>query len=162
MSQETQTYQPLIVVKIRGLVSAQREARETLKFLHLEHTNHAVIIDNRPAYKGMLQRVNSYVTWGEADKATIVELIQKRGRLAGNNKVTEEYLQKAGFQNFEELADAIMAGKVEFAKLAGTVPVFKLHPPRKGYKGNTKKSFRAGGEAGNRGAVINDLVKRMA
>jgi ribosomal protein L30/L7E len=38
MSQETQVYNPLIVVKIRGLVSAQREVRETLKFLHLEHT----------------------------------------------------------------------------------------------------------------------------
>jgi large subunit ribosomal protein L30 len=161
MSQKTEERKTLIAVRIRGTISAQREARETLQFLHLEHTNHAIIIDNRPAYKGMLQRVQSYVTWGEADKATVEFMVTKRGRLAGDKKLTEEYLQKNGYQNFGELADAIMSGKVEFAKMPDAVPVFKLHPPSKGYKGKTKKSFKAGGEAGNRGEAINALVGRM-
>jgi large subunit ribosomal protein L30 len=161
MSQKTEERKTFVAVKVRGTISAQREARETLMFLHLDHTNHAVLIDNRPAYKGMLQRAQSYLTWGEVDKELVAAMIQKRGRLAGDKRITDEYLQKNGFKNFDELAQAIMEGKTEFAKMPDTVPVFKLHPPSKGYKGKTKKSFRSGGESGYRGAAINELVKRM-
>ena len=112
MAQKTEEFKCLVVVKIRGLVSAQREARETLMFLHLTHTNHAVIIDSRPAYKGMLQRVNSYVTWGEPTKETVAMMLQKRARLAGDKKLTEEYLQKAGYKSIDELAEAIRDCKV--------------------------------------------------
>jgi len=45
--------------------------------------------------------------------------------------------------------------------LPGVKPVFRLHPPRKGFKGSIKKSYRAGGEAGYRGEAINDLIRRM-
>jgi large subunit ribosomal protein L30 len=161
MAQRIEEYKPYVVVKIRGLVSAQREARETLMFLHLTHTNHAVIIDSRPAYKGMLQRVNSYVTWGEPTKETIAMMLQKRGRLAGDKKLTDEYIQKAGYKSIDDLAEAIVTCKAEFQKLPDVQPLFRLHPPSKGYKGKTKKGFKAGGEAGYRGEAINALVQRM-
>lgn len=162
MAQQTeQPTKSIVVIRVRGTVSAQKEARETLTMLHLDHTNHAVLIDDRPSYKGMLQKVNSYVTWGEVTKETIAEVIEKRGRLAGNKKLTAEYLEKLGFKSFEELADAIFTGKAEHGKLPFMTPLFKLHPPTKGYKGKTKKSFKAGGEAGYRGEAINELVKRM-
>jgi large subunit ribosomal protein L30 len=138
-----------------------KETRETLELLRLTHTNHAVLIDSRPAYKGMLQRASNYVTWGEATKETVVAMIEKRGRLAGSKKITAEYLQKAGYGSFEELADALMSCTLAYKNLPDIEPRFKLHPPSKGYKGLVKKSFRAGGEAGNRGEAINDLVKRM-
>ncbi len=161
MSEQTEQYKTIAVVRIRGTVSAQKEARETLTLLHLDHTNHAIIIDDRPSYKGMLQRVNSYVTWGEVSKETVIAMLEKRARLAGNKKLTAEYLDKLGFKTFAELADAIISGKAEHGKLPFMVPLFKLHPPSKGYKGKTKKAFRAGGEAGYRGEAINELVKRM-
>jgi len=161
MSQKTEECKPLVVVKVRGTVSAQREARETLQFLHLTHTNHAVLVDSRPAYKGMLQRVNSYVTYGEPTKETVVMMLQKRGRLAGDKKITDEYLQKIGYKSFEDLAEAIVTCKVVFQKLPDVTPLFKFHPPSKGYKGKTKKGFKAGGEAGYRGEAINELVQRM-
>lgn len=161
MSQKIEECKPLVVVRVRGTVSAQREARETLDLLHLGHTNHAVIIDSRPAYKGMLQRVNNYVTWGEPTKETVAAMLQKRGRLAGEKKLTDEYLQKAGYKSIDELADAILTCKAQYGKLPDVEPRFKLHPPSKGYKGKTKKGFKAGGEAGYRGEAINELVKRM-
>src|SRR4030065_599159 len=55
----------------------------------------------------------------------------------------------------------ITHGKVAYSKLPDSEARFKLHPPSKGYKGQTKNAFKAGGEAGYRGAAINDLVKRM-
>jgi len=161
MAQKTEEYKPLVVVRIRGLVSAQREARETLELLHLSHTNHAVLIDNRPAYKGMLQRVNSYITYGEPTKETIAMLIKKRALLAGDKKLTDEYLTKIGYKTIDDLADAIVSCKVQFGKLPDMQARFRLHPPSKGYKGKTKKGFNAGGEAGYRGEAINALVKRM-
>jgi large subunit ribosomal protein L30 len=161
MSQKTEEFKPLVVVRIRGTVSAQREARETLELLHLTHTNHAVIIDSRPAYKGMLQRINAYVTYGEPTKETIVMMLQKRALLAGDKKLTEEYITKIGYKNLDDLADAIFSNKIQYGKLPDIQARFRLHPPSKGYKGKTKKGFKAGGEAGYRGEAINALVQRM-
>lgn len=161
MTQKIEECKPLVVVRIRGTVSAQREARETLDLLHLSHTNHAVLIDSRAAYKGMLQRVNSYVTYGEPTKETVVMMIKKRALLAGDKKLNEEYLQKIGYKNIDDLAADIIGCKVQFGKLPDMQARFRLHPPSKGYKGKTKKGFKAGGEAGYRGEAINVLVQRM-
>lgn len=161
MAPKNDVTKALLVVKIRGTVRAQREARETLDLLRLSHTNHAVLIDNRPAYMGMLQRVNSYVTYGEPSKELVAAMIAKRGRLAGCKKITEEYLQKVGYKNIDELAEAVITLKTEYKNLPDIEPRFKLHPPSKGFKGQTKKGFKAGGEAGYRGEAINNLVKRM-
>ena len=150
------------VVKVRGTISAQREARETLEMLRLDKTNNAVLIDNRPSYMGMLYRVQNYVTWGEPSKETVALMLQKRGRLAGGKKLTDEALEKLGYKSIDALADAITSCKLEFQKLPNVQPVFKLHPPKKGFKGKTKKSFSAGGEAGYRGEKISELIKRMA
>jgi large subunit ribosomal protein L30 len=150
------------VVKVRGTISAQRESRETLELLRLAKTNNAVLIDNRPSYMGMLYRVQNYVTWGEVSKETVAMLLRERGRFAGGAKITDESAETLGYKSIGALADAIASCKVEYQKLPNVQPVFKLHPPSKGFKGKTKKSFAAGGEAGYRGEKIRDLLKRMA
>ena len=150
------------VVKVRGTISAQREARETLELLRLARTNHAVLVDNRPSFMGMLYRVQNYVTWGEVSKETVALMLKKRGKLAGGKKLTDESVEKLGYKSIDALAEAIASCKAEYQKLPNIQPVFKLHPPSKGFKGKTKKSFRVGGEAGYRGEAINDLIKRMA
>ncbi len=161
MAQQSESCKCIIAVKVRGEVSAQREARETTELLGLSHTNHAVLLDNRAAYLGMLQRAQSYVTWGEASLETVSALVKQRGRLLGNKKVTDMFAQKAGFKSVEDLAQALFSCRVSWSSLDGVSRTFRLRPPKKGYKGKTKKSFRAGGEAGYRGEAINDLVKRM-
>ena len=112
--QETEACKCLVAVKIRGEISAQREAKETNAYLGLIHTNHAVIIDNRPAYIGMLQRAQSYVTWGEASKETVTVMLKERGKLAGNKKLTDEYAQKLGYKSLDDLAEAIFTCKVDY------------------------------------------------
>jgi large subunit ribosomal protein L30 len=159
--QQAQTYKCIVAVKVRGDISAQREAKETLSFLHLGHSNHGILIDSRPAFLGMLQRVQSYVTWGEASKETVALMLKGRGKLVGGKALTDENAPSIGYKSIDDLAEAIFNCKAEQWKLEGMQHVFRLHPPKKGYKGKTKKSFRAGGEAGYRGEVINKLVKRM-
>jgi len=149
------------VIKVRGTISAQREARETLELLRIPKTNNAILIDNRPSYIGMLYRVQNYVTWGEVSKETVAMLLKERGRLAGGKKLTDEAVEKLGYKSIDALADAIASCKVEFQKLPNVQPIFKLRPPSKGFKGKTKKSYAAGGEAGYRGEKISELIKRM-
>ena len=68
MSAKVEECKCFAVVKVRGTISAQREARETLEMLRLSKSNHAVLVRNNPSMKGMLKRVQSYVTWGEISK----------------------------------------------------------------------------------------------
>jgi large subunit ribosomal protein L30 len=148
-------------VRVRGTVSASREVRETLQMLRLTRNNYAVLIDDRPSFLGMLKTVQNYVTWGEISKETANALIKTKARLAGNKKLTDEYVQRVGFKSLDELVDAIFNCRIEYSRLPNVQPVFKLHPPTKGFKGKIKKSYAMGGELGYRGEKIEELVKRM-
>jgi len=151
----------IIAVRVRGTISAPLEVLETLKMLRLTRNNYAVLIDNRPSFLGMLKTAQNFITWGEASKETVTALIKNRGKLVGSKKLTEEYVQKLGYKSLEELAEAILNCKVEYWKLPKIQPVFRLHPPTKGFKGKIKKSYNVGGELGYRGEKINELIKRM-
>ena len=158
---ETKGRKCICAVRVRGTISASRDVRETLKMLRLTRNNHAVLIDNRPSFIGMLKAAQNFITWGEASKETVNMLIRKKGKLAGNKKLTEEYTQTANFKSLDELAEAIFNCSVEYRKLPNMQPVFKLHPPTKGFKGKIKKSYGAGGELGYRAEKINELIERM-
>jgi len=151
----------IAVVRIRGVIGASREIKDTLKMLNLKRNYHAVLIDNRPSYLGMLNKVQNYVTWGEPSEEIVALMIKKRGRLNGDKKLTDEYAKKLGYKSLEELAKAICEGKIDYNKLPGIKPFFRLHPPSKGFKGKVKKSFGTGGETGYRGEAINELLERM-
>jgi large subunit ribosomal protein L30 len=159
--QQAEPCKCLVAVKVRGEISAQREAKETTAMLGLTHSNHAVILNSKPAFRGMLKRAQSYVTWGEASKETVALMLKKRGKLAGGKPLTDEAAQKLGYKSLDDLVDAVANCKTDYWKLEGVQKVFRLHPPKKGFKGKTKRSYNAGGEAGYRGEAINELVKRM-
>jgi len=151
----------LAVVRIRGIINVRKEVEDTLRMLNLQRNCHATLIDDRPSFLGMLRKAQNIITWGEASKETISLLLKKRGRTTGDKPLTDEYAKKIGYKSLDDLADAIYNLKVMLKDLPGVKPVFRLHPPRKGFKGSIKKSYRAGGEAGYRGEAINDLIRRM-
>lgn len=152
----------ILAVRIRGTVRASRQVRETLEILNLARSNYAVLIDNRASYLGMLKTVQNFITWGEASKDTVSILIERRGRLVGDKKLTDEYAQKTGQKSLEKLAEAIYDCDVQYWKLPNVKPFFRLHPPTKGFKGKVKKGYAMGGELGYRRQKINELVQRMA
>jgi large subunit ribosomal protein L30 len=161
MTEEAKQLKCVAVVRIRGTVRGSMEARRTLEMLHLTRNNHAVLIDDGPAFTGMLRAAQSFTTWGAASKETVLMLLREKGRIAGNKRLTDEYLKKAGYRSIDELAEAIFTCKVKYWKLPSIQPLFRLHPPTKGFKGKVKKGFSAGGELGHRGDRINELIKRM-
>jgi large subunit ribosomal protein L30 len=137
------------------------QARETLGMLHLPRNNYAALVDDRPAFQGMLKTARDYVTYGEPSKETVALMIRKKGRLIGDKELTDEYAQKSGFKSLDDLIDAIYTGRAEYWKLETVQPVFRLHPPSKGFKGKIKRHYGSGGELGNRGEEINELLRRM-
>ena len=157
-----------LVIRVRGTTGVIQNIADTLDMLRLNRISHAVLIEENPSYEGMLQKAKDYITWGEIDAETVAAMIAKRGRLPGNVKVTDEYVaENSDYNNIEELAKALVDGKVKLlvdgkVKLAdvGIKPVFRLHPPRKGYE-DIRLSVQEGGSLGYRGEEIKDLAKRM-
>jgi len=149
------------LIRIRGVSDVRGEIQDTLKMLNLTRNCHATFIDDRPSYLGMLQKIQSQVVWGEVSKETVSLLLKERGRIVGNKKLTDEYAQKIGYGSLDKLAEAVCNLKVEFRNLPDIKPLFRLHPPKKGFKGSIKKSYKSGGVTGYRGEAINDIIKRM-
>jgi len=150
----------IAVIRVRGTTGVKGEVADTMKMLRLNRINHAVILeDENPSYQGMLQKAKDYITWGEIKEDTLAKVISKRGRLPGGAKLTEEYLKgNTSHKNIEELTKAVFKG--EKLEDNGIKPVFRLHPPRKGYK-NTKKAYNEDGTLGYRGENIEVLIKNM-
>ena len=149
------------VVRVRGSVGVRGDIADTLKMLRLHRVNHCVIVPNTETYKGMLNKAKDYITYGEIDKDTLVKLILRRGRLAGNKKLNEEKVKELMDLSVEELAEKI-ANEEILLKNTPLKPVFRLHPPRKGYdKAGIKKPFSVGGALGYRGDNINTLLEKM-
>ena len=149
-----------VVIRVRGTTGVIRKIADNLDMLRLNRINHAVLVEETPSYAGMLQKGKDYITWGEVDAETVAEMIAKRGRIVGGAKVTDEYLKEnTDYDSIEALAEAVINSEVKLADL-NIKPVFRLHPPRKGYEG-IRFSYNEGGSLGYRGEEIKDLVKRM-
>lgn len=150
-----------VVIRVRGIPDVNRDIEHTMDLLGLNRVNHAVVVPETDSIKGMLQKAKDYVTWGEVDQETLAAMIRARGRVAGDALVTDEYLKdKSEFATVDDMAKAIIENDYRMKDVDGAKPVFRLHPPVKGYEGN-KRSFQNGGALGYRGAKINDLINRM-
>jgi len=151
----------LAVVRVRGVSDIYREIKETMNMLRLQRNCHATLVDDRPAYLGMLRKAQNYLAWGEISKETLTLLLAKRGRLVGNRKLTDKYAEAIGKKSLNELAEALVKGEVEFHSLPRVKPIFRLHPPSKGFKGKVKRSYSSEGVTGYRGEAINSLLEKM-
>lgn len=140
----------LAVVRLRGTVKARKIEEDTLKLLRLHRKMHCVLLPETKDFLGMIQKAKDYITWGKISDGALELLIAKRGRKAGNVRLTEEEAEKI----FSELK--INKKISEF----GVKPVFRLSPPSKGFKFSIKQHFPRG-ELGNRKEKINELLLRM-
>lgn len=151
----------VIVVRVRATVGVRRDIKETMELIGLNRPNHAVVVPLTDSYKGMLQKIKDYCTWGEADAATLEALINARGKAVGDVQVDDAYVAAhSSFGTVAGLAQALAEGDAKVKDVEGMKPVFRLHPPVKGYEGN-KHAYAEGGALGYRGAAIADLVGRM-
>ena len=149
-----------LVVRIKGQVDVPHWAKTTLNLLKLEKKFRATIIPAKENTLGMLNKVKHYVSWQEVDSALAKELLDKKARVSGYKKISDEDLKKIGFNTVDELAASLAEGKTSMTKLKPMKPWFALSPPKHGFKKSTKRMY---GEKGILGAnkELGNIVRNM-
>ena len=150
-----------VIIRLKGSVNTKPQIKDTLKMLRLNQINHAVVIEENPAYAGMIQVIKDYVAFGKINADTLALMMENRGRLEGGDSLTDEYVAKnSSYPNIRAFAAAVVDGKAKLNDMPGLKPVFRMHPPRKGHAG-LKRTFQQGGALGNYGEEISELVEKM-
>ena len=150
-----------IAIRVRGSINVRGPIKDTLHMLRLNRTNHCVILPETAEFKGMLKKAKDYITWGEVQLEVLNDLLTNRGKVQGDQPITDKYLKSnSKFKTIQDLTKALIKGEVKLSDVKNVKPVLRLHPPKMGYEG-IKRPYSLGGALGYRGEKINDLVKRM-
>jgi len=160
---KAETKKRIAVVRVRGKAKVRGNIEDTMKLMNLTRVNHCTVIDNKAQYMGMIKKVNNHVTWGEIDEGMLEKLLSKRGRLQGNEKITNDYVKKnTESKSLKEFSNKFMKFESELKDIPTLKPVFRLKPPSKGYeRKGIKKPVSVGGALGYRGEKINELLEKM-
>jgi large subunit ribosomal protein L30 len=137
------------IIRLRGSINLRDEVKDTFKMMRMNRKMHCVVLKETDIIKGMLQKIKDWSTWGEVDEKVLKHLVEKRGRKAGNTRLSKE-----------DAANVIKALNEKGKIPEGIKPVFRLSPPSKGFKKSIKQHYPKG-ELGYRGKEINALLKRM-
>lgn len=150
------------VVRIKGRVNVRKDVERTLHLLRLYRKHHCVILQAKKDIVGMLKKIERFITWGEIEPNVLKLLIEKRGRLPGNKRVTPEYIKEKTGKTIDEIVEELYNGNLSFKDIPGLKSFFRLKPPTKGFENKgIKKPYSLGGVFGYRGKAINSLLERM-
>ena len=145
----------LAVIKIRTDIGKNKAIKDGLRVFGLKKLYSCVLVDNSPNNKGILNIINSVVTYGEIDSKTLAKLLLKRGRISNKKKIEMKE------QDINLFSESFIKGEKKIKDL-GIKNVFNLHPPVKGFERKGKKApFSLKGVFGYRGDKINELLDRM-
>ncbi len=150
-----------LVVRIKGQADCPYWATTTMTLLKLDKKYRATILPAKENTLGMLNKVKHYVTWIELDASLAKELIDKKARKDGYQKITATDLKELGFASTEALGSALAEGKATLSKLKPLKPWFALSPPRHGFKRSTKKLYGQKGILGQNkdlGALVRNMM----
>ena len=149
-----------LVVRIKGQADCPYWATTTMNLLKLDKKYRATILPAKDNTLGMLKKVQHYVTWTEIDATLATELVDKKARKGGYQKVTVDDLKELGFASTAELGAALADGKATLSKLKPLKPWFALAPPVHGFKRSTKKLYGQKGVLGQN-KELDTIVRRM-
>lgn len=141
----------LLILRIRGIRSMAPRTKKTLEFMRLNKPHHCIISQDTPYLKGMINLVKDYVAFGPITEQTIAKILNSKGELNGHKiskTMTAEQIAK--------ISKEIFSGKKtkDFVN-----PVFRLHPPRKGYK-DIKRPYPLG-DLGRRDDLDNFILRLL-
>jgi len=149
-----------LVVRIKGQADCPYWATTTMTLLKLDKKYRATILPAKDNTLGMLRKVQHYVSWVEIDASLATELLDKKARKGGYQKVTDKDLKELGFASTKELGAALAEGKATLSKLKPLKPWFALAPPVHGFKRSTKKLYGQKGILGQN-KELDTIVRRM-
>ncbi|MFC4447766.1 MULTISPECIES: 50S ribosomal protein L30 [Halorussus] len=150
------------VVQIRGEVDMSGDTQDTLEMLNLHRVNHATLVQDTDAYRGMITKVNDYTAYGEPSQDVLETLIERRAEpLEGSADIDDEWVaDETDYDDVADLAAALLDEETTLRE-QGLSPVLRLHPPRGGHDG-LKHPTKEGGQLGKHDTEeIDSLLKAM-
>lgn len=70
----------LAIIRVRGLLRRTAEQRTTFEYLNITTKQACAIFPDTPSIRGMIRKVDGFITWGEVDDETIKLLEEKKGK----------------------------------------------------------------------------------
>jgi large subunit ribosomal protein L30 len=151
-----------VVVRLRGSVNLTKDVSATLSRLRLLRVNSSTLVRLTPPVEGMLRRAKDYLLWGRLDKNTLRLLLSKRGRLPGGRRLSDENISKyTRYRTLDELVEAVWLSSSPAEAIKPVKPVFRLTPPKGGFKRSVKKPVKKGGVLGDWGDGVKLVLRRM-
>lgn len=152
----------LVVVRVRGTVNMNREVLNTLNKLKLLRVNSSTLVRLTPPVEGMLKTAKDYLMWGRINKGLLRLLLLKKGRLPGNRRLSDESISKfTKCRSLDEFVESIWLSDSPAEAIKPIKPVFRLTPPKGGFKRSIKKPINKGGVLGDWDSRISLVLKRM-
>ena len=156
------------VIRIRGLNKIHPKTKKILQLLRLKQIGNGVFVRINKATLGLLKRVEPYIASGYPNLKSVRELLLKRGfaKVNGNrlplvdNALIEAHLGGHGIVCLEDLVHEIYTVGPAFKQATNFLWPFKLSSARGGLS-KKRVHYVEGGQAGNREAKINALIRRM-
>jgi large subunit ribosomal protein L7e len=143
--------------------------KKILQLLRLRQLHNGVFVKLNKATWNMIKIIEPFVTYGFPSRASIKNLIYKRGYgkvnrsripLSDNSIISNE-LGKHGIACIEDLIHEIATCGPKFKEANNFLWPFKLSSPLGGFE-TKRHSFAQGyGAWGNREELINQLIKKM-
>ncbi len=130
-----------LVVRIKGQADVPHWAAYTMSLMKLEKRYRATILPAKYNTLGMLAKIKHYISWIELDADLANELLSKKARKSGYQKITQEDIVELGFSSMSELATSLSEGTAVLSKLKPLKPWFALAPPKHGFKRSTKRLY---------------------
>ncbi len=150
------------VIRIAGKTGIRKGIKDTFTLLRLYKKHSCVLVPNNLIYLGMINKVKDHVTWGEISEKVCEELLKKRGKLAGKEPLTNEYMKQKLGADISAFTKDFIQFKKELKDIPGLKLFFKLKPPEGGFeRKGIKTPFSMGGVLGYRKDKINELILRM-
>lgn len=158
-----------VVTRLRGVNGVPPKVKKILRLFRLLQIGNTVFVRINKATINMLRWIEPFIAYGYPTLKTVKMLVYKRGygkineqrkRLVDNSLIAT-VLEKHGIISTEDLVHEIFTCGPKFKEATNFLWPFKLPPPRGGFT-NKLIHFNEGGDAGNRGLEINELIQRMA
>ncbi|XP_068151695.1 uncharacterized protein RpL7-like [Drosophila tropicalis] len=158
----------LLVMRHSGKKIFDKTTTEILRTLRLGLRHNAVFVENTKENQLLLRVIEPFVVYGFPSLSTIRELLFKKGfaRIDGkktaiqSNTMVEQQLGEQGVICLEDIIHEIYTVGPNFAAVNNFLCAFTMSSPRDGWKKKVSVSFKRGGEYGDRGQGINELIAR--
>ena len=151
------------IVQLRGEVNRSSDVDDTLSMLNIHKVNHATVVPDTDAYRGMITKVNDFVAYGEPTADVLETVLAKRAEpLEGRQSDVDEawIAEHTDYDDFAELAEALLDEETTLRE-QGLSPTLRLHPPRGGHEGIKHPAIEGGQLGKHTTEEINDLLTSM-